>query len=350
MFRLRETPEDFRVDEIPLYPLTGQGEHTFVRVEKRLRTTDEVVRDLARAAGVSPREIGYAGRKDRRAVTTQWLSVPGLEPSRALTLALPGATVLEAERHPHKLRTGQLRGNRFDLVVRGLGAEQWEEGQRRLEVIAAHGFSNRFGAQRFGRDGDNAARAADVMRHGAPRGKRREARFLISALQAAVFNEALDARALPPHLVELGDVAVRHDSGGLFVVEDLARESARAEQFEISPTGPIFGTRMHRPEGAAALRERAVLRGHGIDLDALRAPAGIRLRGGRRALRVRADSLEADREGDTLRLRFTLAPGSYATVFVEALLGPAAGASGDAGREAPAAVVSNDTGTEPAVS
>ncbi len=69
MFRLRETPEDFQVDEIPLYPLAGHGDHTFLRVEKRLRTTDEVVRDLARAAGVSPREIGYAGRKDRRAVT-----------------------------------------------------------------------------------------------------------------------------------------------------------------------------------------------------------------------------------------------------------------------------------------
>jgi len=121
-------------------------------------------------------------------------------------------------------------------------------------------------------------------------------------------------------------------------------------QLDVSIALPIFGTRMNRPEGAAAVRERAVLRGHGIDLDALRAPAGIRLRGGRRALRVRAESLEALHEGETLRLRFTLPAGSYATVFIEALLGPEAGVSKDAGTETREAGVSNDTGPEPAVS
>jgi tRNA pseudouridine13 synthase len=331
--RLRDTPEDFRVDEIPLYPAAGHGDHTFVRVSKRLRTTEQVARDLARAAGVPPRDVGYAGRKDRRAVATQWLSVPGLAPERALELALPGATVLEAVRHPHKLRTGQLRGNRFELLVRDVDGGQWAEAEGRLEEIQTRGFENRFGAQRFGSEGDNALRAVQVLERGAPRGKRREARFLVSALQARAFNAALDARALPVHTLEVGDLAVRHDSGGMFVVEDLQRESARAEAYEISPTGPIFGTRMPRAGGTVDARELEVLLGCGIDLFGLRAPPGISLRGGRRPLRVRPESLEHRLEGGVLRLCFTLPAGSYATVFVDALLlEPVDFASNDLGR------------------
>jgi tRNA pseudouridine13 synthase len=118
MARLRSEPEDFRVDEIPLYAASGEGGHTFVRVEKRLRNTEELARELARAAGARPADVGYAGRKDRVAVTTQWFSVPGLAPEAALALELHGARVIEAHRHPHKLRTGQLRGNRFEIVAR----------------------------------------------------------------------------------------------------------------------------------------------------------------------------------------------------------------------------------------
>ena len=81
-----EEPEDFQVEELPLYAPAGEGGHTFVRIEKRLRTTEEVARDLARAAGVRSAEVGYAGRKDRMAIATQWLSVPGLDPSRALAI------------------------------------------------------------------------------------------------------------------------------------------------------------------------------------------------------------------------------------------------------------------------
>jgi cysteine synthase len=119
MPRIRTVVDDFFVDELPLYEPTGDGGHTFVRIEKRERNTEEVVRALARAAGVTHRDVGYAGRKDRRAVTRQWLSVPGLDPTRALSLSIPGVRVLEAVRHPHKLRTGQLRGNRFEIVVLG---------------------------------------------------------------------------------------------------------------------------------------------------------------------------------------------------------------------------------------
>jgi tRNA pseudouridine13 synthase len=317
-------PEDFAVDEIPLYAPSGLGEHTFVKVEKRLRTTDEVVRMLARAAGVAPREVGAAGRKDRVAVATQWLSVPRLDPALALRLELPGVRVLEAVRHPHKLRTGQLRGNRFRILLREVDEAAIEAGLARAGELERRGMRNRFGAQRFGRDGDNALRGRSLLEGEAPAGRdRREARFLLSALQAAVFNDVLAARGEGFDGVEVGDVAVVHASGGLFRVEDAAREAPRAAAFEISATGPIFGTRTTEPAGAVAERERALLEAHGIP-QPLRPPRGIPLRGARRALRVRPAGLALARVETGLELRFALPAGSFATVLLEELLGPGA--------------------------
>ena len=317
----RAEPEDFRVDELPLYEPKGEGGHTFVRVEKRLRTTEEVVRALARAAGVRAAEVGYAGRKDRLAVTTQWLSVPGLDPAAALELSVPGVAVLEALRHPHKLRTGQLRGNRFSCLLRDLADARCEIVRERLAGAAERGFPNHFGAQRFGREGDNVQRGLALLRGERVSGGRRAARFLVSAVQAAVFNDVLASREQPLDTLETGDVAVRHDSGGLFVVRDAACEAPRARAFEISATGPVFGHRVASPEGAPADRERRALEGFGIDPDSLPRLPGVRLRGSRRAFRMRPEGIGLRREGAHLRVDFGLPPGSYATLVIEALLG-----------------------------
>ncbi|MCP5044170.1 MAG: tRNA pseudouridine(13) synthase TruD, partial [bacterium] len=143
-------PEDFVVDEIPLYAPSGEGGHTFLRVEKRLRTTDQVVAELARVVGVSRRDIGYAGKKDRVGVTRQWFSIPDLDPERACELELSDARVLEAMRHRNKLRTGHLRANRFEIRVRDLRSDEIVAAQSALDRIASEGFPNRFGSQRFG--------------------------------------------------------------------------------------------------------------------------------------------------------------------------------------------------------
>jgi tRNA pseudouridine13 synthase len=334
--RLAASPEDFLVDEEPLYAASGEGAHTFVRIEKRLRNTEEVARALARLAGVHPAEVGYAGRKDRVAIAKQWLSVPGLDPAQVCGFEGDGFRVLEAVRHPHKLRTGQLRANRFELVVRELSPGQVEQAEARLRVLAECGMPNRFGAQRFGRDGKNADAARALLSsfarsaRGAPAGgrlaergevgrDRRAARFLLSALQAEVWNACLAARALPLDQVEAGEVAFLHASGASFVVEDAALDSARAARFEISAAGPIFGTRLLPATGAPALREREVLAAHGIP-ERLRLPPGVRLRGARRPFRVRPEAAHCEPAGvDAVRLGFTLPPGSYATVLVEAL-------------------------------
>jgi tRNA pseudouridine13 synthase len=314
-------PEDFIVEEIPLYRPSGEGEHTFVRVEKRLRNSEGVRRELARLAGVPPAAVGYAGRKDRVAIARQWFSVPGLDPQRALALEGEGIRVLEAVRHPHKLRTGQLRGNRFELTLRDLSAPGRVAAA--LAEMVSRGMPNRFGAQRFGSDGGNAARARALL-EGAPVGRSRsQARFLFSALQAEVFNAVLTARPLPLDRLETGDIAWLHSSGASFLVEDAQREASRATAFEISATGPIFGSRALEPRGAPGERERAVYQSLGLpSRETLRPPRGIRLRGARRPLRVRPEAASCECLGDgVVRLSFTLPPGSYATVLVEELLG-----------------------------
>lgn len=319
--RIAAAPEDFLVDEIPLYPARGEGAHTFVRVEKRLRTTEEVARALARFAGVPAREVGYAGRKDRVAVTRQWLSVPGLDPARALAFGMEGARVLEAVRHGNRLRTGHLRGNRFELVVRGLRPEQVAAAPAALEVLSRRGMPNRFGIQRFGRDGENAERGRRLLRGGRVDRDRRAARFWLSALQAEVFNTWLDGRPLPMDVIEAGEIAFVHASGASFRVEDEAREAARAAAFEISASGPLFGTHLLRPAGAALERERAALEACGVP-EVLRPPRGIRLRGARRPVRVQPQEGQAEPLApDAVRLRFALPPGAYATVLVGTLFG-----------------------------
>jgi tRNA pseudouridine13 synthase len=317
--RIAASPDDFVVDEEPLYPASGEGGHTFVRIEKRLRNTEEVARALARFAGVRPADVGYAGRKDRVAVARQWLSVPALEPERALAFAGEGFRALEAVRHPHKLRTGQLRANRFELVVRELEPPHADEAPARLAALAERGFPNRFGAQRFGRDAGNADAARALLQRGDAGRDRRAARFLLSALQAEVWNACLDARPLPLDVVEPGEVAYLHESGASFVVEDAVAESARAARFELSAAGPLFGTKLLPATGVAGGREKAVFAAHGIP-EALRLPPGVRLRGARRPYRVRPEEVSSERvDPNAVRLAFRLPPGSYATVLVDAL-------------------------------
>jgi tRNA pseudouridine13 synthase len=328
-YSIRTRPEDFKVFEEPLYPPSGGGKHTFLCVEKTGRTTEQVARDLARAVGISPRDVGYAGRKDRHAVTRQWFSMPAVDPELALDLELEGAVVLEAARHEHKIKTGHLRANRFEIVLRGEGVGLGRVRERVLE-LNRRGMPNRYGTQRFGRDGDNAERAREMLESGRAPRDRRAGRFLVSALQSEVFNAILSERREAFDGVVLGDLARVEESGGLFWVDDLARESARAADFEISATGPIFGTKVRAPREDAAEIERKIFERFGVPGPAdLRLPRGIRARGTRRPLRVRPIDLEVTGldGGPGLKVCCGLPSGSYVTVLLEELVGPVIDAS-----------------------
>lgn len=323
-FVIRSRPEDFVVVEEPLYPASGSGDHLFVEIEKRSRTTEQVAREIARRLGVAPMDVGYAGRKDRHALTRQWISLPGIEPERALELELEDVRVLQAVRHEHKLRTGQLRGNRFEIFVATDAPLDIAPIEARAADLIRRGMPNRYGEQRFGRAGDNADAARRLFGGRIARRDLRAARFLVSALQAEVFNAVLAERGSGWDEVVVGDLARVEESGGLFWVDDLAREQPRARAFEISATGPIFGTKVRAPRGEALALETRVLERHGIPpASELVLPRGLRALGTRRPLRVapRELVLAPAADGRGFRLACGLPSGAYVTVLLECLIG-----------------------------
>jgi tRNA pseudouridine13 synthase len=158
--QLRSTPDDFRVEEVLGYDADGQGEHALLWVEKRGANTDWVARELAKFAGVAPVAVGYAGMKDRHAVTRQTFSVQLAGKSDPDWSTFPHADVkvLAATRHSRKLKRGALRGNRFVLVLRQAQGDR-DAAERVLQQIAQRGVPNYYGEQRFGREGGNVAQA-----------------------------------------------------------------------------------------------------------------------------------------------------------------------------------------------
>lgn len=152
-------PEDFLVEEIPAYQPIGEGEHLYLTIERSRRTTLDMVRRLADVFRVRRGDIGYAGLKDKQAVTRQQFSIHqlrrGHEDHCIELLRQSGVTVLSSRRHGNKLRLGHLAGNRFVILVRGASGSAVADAQRVMEVLVRRGVPNYIGAQRFGYRGDN---------------------------------------------------------------------------------------------------------------------------------------------------------------------------------------------------
>ncbi len=320
---LRREPGDFVVEEIPAYEACGAGDHLYLTFRKTGLTTPQAVRALAAALGVPPEQAGFAGMKDKHAITTQTASFPtAREPAEALALAVDGVEILAARRHKNKLRTGHLDGNRFTIVLRDIAPAALPEVERRLADIAARGVPNAFGPQRFGRDGDNPERALAWLagKERPPRDKR-ERRLLFSALQSRAFNRVLALREAEGtwNAVLAGDLAQKHDSGGVFLVGDaeLADARARADKGLVSPTGPMFGAKMRWPAGHPAELERAAL-AEMID-DPRQLDDFARYgEGARRALRLWVGELawRGAVEKGSLVVSFLLGKGGYATTVL----------------------------------
>jgi tRNA pseudouridine13 synthase len=323
---LRTTDDDFIVDEELPYAPSGAGDHVFIRIEKRGLTTPAAAQVIARTIGISDRDIGVAGMKDRRAVTRQWMSLPPpLTPERALAFDLPDVRILEARRHPHKLRTGHVRANRFALRVRGVGAAAADRARAILtELARPPGAPNWYGEQRFGRDGDNAARGKSVVTGASPPGRdRRMTRLMVSALQSQLFNDWLvDRLADGLFRVAIAGDLLHKVGGGMFECDDPVTDTARLVAGELVVTGPMFGDRMRRPADAtpAAAREAAILARHDLTRDSFSSVRAI-AEGTRRdaTIAVRDVAVTAV-DASTLDVRFTLPGGAYATVVMREVM------------------------------
>jgi len=317
----KATPEDFEVEEIPAYEPNGErdGEHLFLWIEKRGRSTQDVAKALARHCDLQERDVSWAGLKDRQAVTRQYLCAPArfVEPKLS-TFALEGVTVLKSARHRNKLKGGHLRGNRFTVVLRGVTAP--EVAREALARLVKLGIPNYFGEQRFGVGGDNAERGKRILQAGGRHRDRFERKLFLSAYQSDLFNRVLAKRLEADTFAKalLGDVLKKHETNGEFVCADPAVDQPRVESFEVSPTGPLFGPEMRRPEGEVDALEAQVLLDEGIER-ALFEKGGNETIGARRLLRVPL-KLESVEGAEALRLKFTLPAGSYATVLLRELL------------------------------
>lgn len=330
--RLRVEPEDFQVQEIPVCEPDGAGEHVWLWVRKRNANTEWVARQLARFAGITPREVSYAGLKDRRAITEQWFSVqlPGRADPDWSAARIEGVEILRAERHSRKLKRGALRGNRFRLRIRAFAGSR-PELERRLDLIAHRGIPNYFGTQRFGREGNNIAAAAAMLRGEGPRVERHVRGLYLSSLRSFLFNRVLAVRvaagtweqALP------GDALQLDGSRAWFIAERSDPDiEQRIRALDVHPTGPLWGRGRLATEGAARTLESAAMADYG-DWCAGLERAGLEQ--DRRALRVAVRDLVYHWESeDSVILEFALPAGSYATsVLREAIDTDAEGTEGE---------------------
>jgi tRNA pseudouridine13 synthase len=316
--RIRTTPEDFQVVERPLYVPCGMGEHLYVRVTKRDLSTPDLVQRLSSTLGIKTRAIGVAGLKDARAVTTQMVSLHGVDADRLKRMPTDEQvlTIEVLGRHRNRLRTGHHAGNTFRLVIRDIAHQAQETVPLMVETLVRRGVPNYFGPQRQGREGDNYRTGAALLVDKARRDKMSRAKrmWYLNAYQSYLFNRMLARRIDRLDRILTGDWAMKADNGACFLVEDADREQPRADRFEISPTGVLFGSRVSWAAGEPGEIEQAVVAEEGMTREQLvQAAKECGFRGERRSLRVRLLELEWSLEGSVLTLSFALPPGAYAT-------------------------------------
>jgi len=337
--RIRVAAEDFQVDEELGFAPSGQGEHVLLQVRKREANTAWVARELARRAGVRHFDVGFAGLKDRHALTTQWFTVPGRRVPAAEWQGVTGEgyEVISATTHSRKLPRGALAANRFRLVLREFEGDAVQL-ERCVARIARDGVPNYFGPQRFGRDLANLApvlgtTAASLATPGS-RSRERDA-FEWSALRSLLFNAVLAERIALGHWTRLhaGERANLDGSNSTFLVEapDATLES-RLAALDIHPTGPLAGQGDPGVTGEIARLEAEVCGRFPACLERLRED---RLEAARRPLRVavRDLTLEWLEPSRTACLSFRLRPGSFATTVLRELIDVQTGTGAEAAED-----------------
>jgi tRNA pseudouridine13 synthase len=327
--RIRSAPEDFQVDERPLYHPCGNGEHLYMTVTKRGLSTPDLVRRLSATLGIKAQAIGVAGLKDTRAVTTQMVSLHGINPEQVSRLKIDDQ-ILKVEilaHHRNRLRTGHHAGNHFRLVIRDVADHAVEAVPVILQELRRRGVPNYFGPQRQGKGGDNYRIGAVLLNDSRRREKMSRATriWYLNAYQSFLFNRILALRIDRIDRIFAGDWAIKSDNGACFSVEHPEQEQPRVDRFEISPTGILFGSRVSWASGEPGRMEEAVIAEAGTTRDALVAAGkACGFRGERRALRVPLAELDWSLNGSVLSLAFTLPPGAYATSVLRELMKTAA--------------------------
>ena len=340
-FVFNSSPRDFTVEEIPLYEFSGEGEHLILKVRKKELTTWEMLDIISGYIGIRRRDMGYAGLKDKHAMTIQYISLPAKYASQVETFTHEKIKILETTHHNNKIRVGHLKGNRFHIRLKKILGVQKNKLDSVLKWIKANGIPNYFGGQRFGTDGNNWEDGKKLI-DGKLRIRDRKTRdFLIGSYQSYLFNQWLSKRIEISLLLEKfseaetedvmklersllqgtkeqssffkllqGDLMMHYPYGRVFYVENLTEEAERFATKDIAPTGLLPGTKVKRAEGAAGTIESQY-------------DEEMKQSGARRYAWIQVTEIEKKyiEERAHYELSFTLPKGSYATNVLDVLRG-----------------------------
>ena len=309
---------DFVVKEQLGYDMSGDGEFVAVKVRKTDCNTLFVGEQLAKFAGISARNMSYAGLKDRKAVTEQWFSLqmPGQPTPDFSQFSLDGVEILEITRHQRKIRIGSLQGNHFEILLRN--AEETDKLKERLDFLAKNGFPNYFTEQRFGRDGNNLTQALRWANGEINVKDRNKRSFYLSAARSEIFNLIVSKRMeldLAQQIL-VGDVLQLNGSHSWFVVnesEDLAQLQQRLAQQDVLLTAPLIG----EEEKSAVDFEHEIFAQHQALFALMRQE---RMKAARRPILMQPQQFQWQFEPNGLRLQFDLPAGSYATALIRELV------------------------------
>ncbi|QXI29709.1 tRNA pseudouridine(13) synthase TruD [Pseudomonas vanderleydeniana] len=318
---LKATAEDFQVDEVLDIPLSGDGEHLWLWVEKRGLNTEEAARRLARAAGVPLRTVSYAGLKDRQALTRQWFSIqlPGKADPDMTAAQNDTLRILKSARHKRKLQRGAHSANGFTLRLSQLAADR-QGLEQRLEQIRRLGIPNYFGSQRFGHQGGNLGEARDYAARQALPEQRNVRSRLLSTARSYLFNQVLAARVAEGswNRAQVGDLLAFTDSRSFFPANEAECHDPRLAILDLHPTGPQWGEGPSPAAGATFELEQAV-GAREAQLCQWLAKAGMEHE--RRILRLPIGGLTWHYPAlDILQLEFVLPAGCFATALVRELV------------------------------
>jgi len=330
--RVRARPDLFVVEEIPAYEPLGYGGHLYVNLTKELTTTRETQLRIAGLLGLRPEDVGHAGLKDKYARTTQTFSIlledqkPDIEAITDLMESSLGVEVRWARLHPRKLRSGHLRGNRFMVTVTDIDMPT-EEAEKRARLIAkavqGTGAPNYYGSQRIGAGGNNVSMGLGILSGEHREPNRWLRRYLISSYLSYLCNRYIAERVRRGLFTTMlaGDVAKKHDTGGVFWVDDPAAEQPRCDRREISWTAPMFGAKMRAARADAAILEEEVFRESSLTMDLLRRQ-GV---GGTRRMGRLVPEVEVSPHPEGLTLSFDLPAGGFATIILREFMKDDAG-------------------------
>ncbi len=313
----RAKDSNFVVNEDLGFEPGDEGSHIWVLIQKTSISTDEAAARLASFAGVSRKDLGYAGKKDTHAEVTQWMSLPDTAKINEGSIDA-FVKVLKLRRNSRKLKIGALSGNHFRLKLEGKIIEGFED---RIRAISLVGVPNYFGPQRFGRLGSNLENARRMARRD-PEGHRRlhpKEGMAASAARSAGFNAIIASRILNGTWLEVAvnDEIILSGRGSHFSVSevDLASVRLRVNKGELSPTAPMTGKR-RRTSVVQALKETEVL---ATDKELYGWMLGVFRVEERRAVRIVPKRLEAEVSENTLELSFWLPKGCFATTLLNEL-------------------------------